>query len=127
MADLENLRNALIITLSLVLLVLLFRRFREYVRERDLPQVLHAELLQLHVAYHPARLLLDLRAPEPVELQFALLNEAHTAIHHWYTSTAPTGVSTLELQLPELVDGTYFLEMRTNTQRTVRQFRLLQR
>lgn len=127
MAELENIRNALIITLSLVLLVLLFRRFKRYVKERDVPQVLHAELLQLHVAYHPARLLLELRAPEPVELHFALLNEAHTTIHHWHTSTAPTGVSTLELQLPAVADGTYFVEMRTHTQRTVRQFRLLQR
>lgn len=127
MAELENLRNALLITLSIVLVVLLYRRFKQYVRERDLPQVLHAELLQLHVAYHPVRLLIDLRAPEPVELHFALLNEAHTAIHQWQPGKAPAGGSSLELQLPALADGTYFVEMRTHTQRTVRQVRLLQR
>jgi hypothetical protein len=126
MEELENIRTALIITLSIVLVVLLYRRFKQYVRERDLPQVLHAELLQVQVAYHPARLLVDLRTPEAVDLQFALLNASHTPAHHWHTIRAKAGLATLELALPPLEDGAHFLEMRTHTQRTVRQFRLLQ-
>jgi hypothetical protein len=127
MADLENIRTALIITLSIVLVVVLYRRFKQYVRARDLPQVLHAELLQVQVAYHPARLLVEIRAPEAVDLQFAVLSASHIQVHAWHTIRAQAGVATLELALPTLEDGAFFVEMRTHTQRTVRQFRLLQR
>jgi hypothetical protein len=127
MAELENLRNALIITLGVVLLVLLYRRFKQYVRERHLPQVLHAELIQVQVAYHPVRLLVELRAPEAVDLQFAALDAGHNTAHKWHPIRAQAGIATLELALPVLEDGVHFLEMRTHTQRTVRQFRLLQR
>jgi hypothetical protein len=127
MAELENLRNALLITLSIVLLVLVYRRFKRYVTERQLPQVLHAELLDLTVAYHPARLLIDLRIPEPVELHFALLDQEHRSFHEWPSVAGPSGITELELQLPEVTDATYFLEVRTPTQRTVRQFRVIQR
>jgi len=126
MAELENLRNALLITLSIVLLVLLYKRFKRYVTERQLPQVLHAELLDLSVAYHPARLLIDLRTPEPVDLHFALLDEGHRSCHEWPSIAASAGVSELELQLPDVTDAIYFLEVRTATQRTVRQFRVIQ-
>ena len=43
--DLDLLRNALLITLSILVLVLLFRRFRQRVLLRDMPAPRHAELL----------------------------------------------------------------------------------
>jgi hypothetical protein len=124
MQDLENLRTALIITLSVLVLVLAFRRFKQYVLAKDMPAPLHAELLALGVLYHPARLRVDLSVPTRQTIHYALLDNAHAHVHSWEDQPAQDGRYTLELGLPELAEGRYYLEMRTATQRTLRQFRL---
>ncbi len=122
--DLVTLRTALLITLSILLVVILYRRFRQRVMLRDLPVVSHAELVALNVAYHPARLRVLVKVPTKQELRMHVLSLEHERVHTWPSSTQGPGEVQVELVLPELPDGTYNLEMSTSTQRTVRQFRL---
>ena len=122
--DLETLRTALIITLSIALVIVLWRRFRDHVVRRDLPVVSHAELITLEVMYHPARLRVHLKVPGQQTVHTALLDGGHQVVHHWPQNDLATGEHLLEQDLPDLRDGGYYLEMRTDTQRTVRLFRL---
>jgi hypothetical protein len=126
MQDLETLRTALIITLGILVLVLAFRRFKQFVLAKDMPAPLHAEVLTLTVAYHPARLFVELAVPEPQNIHFALLDAQHSRLYDWNDQPAQGGRYALELMLPNGPDGAYYLEMSTATQRTVRQFRLQQ-
>lgn len=122
--DLLNLRTALLITLSILLVVVLWRRFRSHVLANDVPALLHAELVRLEVAYHPPRLHVVLNVPNEQSLTTGLLDHEHRPIHAWQSKKLAPGMHTMELALPFLADGAYFLEMTTATQRTVRQFRL---
>ena len=124
--DLLNIRTALLITLSILLVVILWRRFRQRVLANDMPAPLHAELLGIQLAYHPARLRVDLKVPREQLIQTRLLDQAHAPFHTWNEERVKTGTHTLERDLPSMADGVYFLEMATATQRTVRQFRLQQ-
>ena len=122
--DLVTLRTALLITLSILLVVIVYRRFRHRVMLRDLPVVSHAELIALHVAYHPARLHVLIKVPTKQELRMHVLSVEHEQVHTWPSNAQGPGEVQVELELPEIPDGTYNLEMATATQRTVRQFRL---
>lgn len=124
--DLLNLRTALLITLSILLVVVLWRRFRSHVLANDVPAPVHAELVRLEVAYHPSRLHVVLSMPSEQRVTTGLLDQGHQSIHSWNDKRLLPGEHTLELPLPMLVDGAYFLELTTSTQRTVRQFRLQQ-
>jgi len=126
MQDLENIRTALIITLSILVLVLAFRRLKRHVLAKDMPAPLHAEVVTLTVAYHPSRLFVELAVPEPQVIHFALLDTQHNRLHVWNDQPVLNGRLSLELALPYNPDGSYYLEMSTSTQRTVRQFRLQQ-
>ncbi len=124
--DLNSIRTALIITLSIAVVVLLWRRFRRSVMARDMPAVLHAELVALEVMYHPPRLHVLLSVPEVQDIHMTLLDGAHQQVHHWEAVHVGKGHHTLEYILPTLRDGSFHLEIRTSTQRTERQFRLQQ-
>ena len=122
--DLLNLRTALLITLSILLVALLWRNFRLRVLANDMPATLHAELIALEVMYHPARLHVVIHVPEPQLIGTAALNDTHEPIHQWNDQRLERGDHTMQLVLPELPDGTFFLALTTATQRTERQFRL---
>lgn len=124
--DLLNVRTALLITLSVLVVAMLWRRFRQYVLAKDMPAPLHAELLELQLAYHPVRLRVALKVPGEQVIHTRLLDQAHTPVHTWDEARLAQGEHDLERVLPPLADGIYFLEMATSTQRTVRQFRLRQ-
>lgn len=124
--DLLNVRTALIVSLSVLVLVILWKRLRQYILTKDMPAPLHAELIGLELAYHPARLRVDLKVPGPQLIHTRLLDQVHAPFHTWDDVQLQPGEHTLERALPPLADGIYFLEMATTTQRTVRQFRLQQ-
>jgi len=124
--DIENIRTALVVTLSILLVAVLWRRFKRGVLARDMPAPLHAELINLQVQYHPARLHVVVKVPSNQTIRTNLLNGSHDLVHSWANLDMKRGESTFELALPMAADGKYHLEMCTDTQRTVRQFRLLQ-
>lgn len=124
--DLLNVRTALIISLSAMVLLILWRRLRQYILSKDMPAPLHAELLGLQLAYHPARLRVELKVPGDQRIRTRLLDQAHAPVHGWEDVFLPCGEHVVERTLPTLTDGVYFLEMATETQRTLRQFRLQQ-
>lgn len=122
--DLATLRTVLLITLSIAVVVLAARRFRRWVLLRDMPAILHAEVLALEVMYHPARLRLEVKVPRQQRIHATLLDPHHTALHQWDDATLAPGTHTMELALPPLADGDHVLEVSTATQRTFRTFRL---
>ncbi len=124
--DLITLRTVLLISLSLLLVLVLFRRFKRNVMARDLPALAHAELLRIEVAYHPARLRVQVNMPNAQVLQTAISGADHAPLHAWPDEKRGPGTLELERVLPALADGTYHFELSTSTQRTVRQFRLQQ-
>jgi hypothetical protein len=122
--DLTTVRTALLITLTILLVVVLFRRFKASVLLNDVPAPAHAELLALEVAYHPSRLHVLLDLPKGELIRSALLDGAHNILQTWDDIPLPQGRHRLERILPPLADGSYFIEVSTTTQRTVRGFRL---
>lgn len=124
--DLLNVRTALIVTLSALVLLILWRRLRQHILSKDMPAPSYAELVSLELAYHPARLRVEVKVPGPQLIHTRLLDQQHAAFHSWEGVDLTPGEHILERTLPALPDGVYFLEMATATQRTVRQFRLQQ-
>lgn len=124
--ELDNIRTALIITLSVLLVLVVWRRFKRNVVAKDMPAPLHAELIAVQVEYHPARLRVVIAVPRDETIHTALLDASHVHLHHWADMPLRRGDSTVDLVLPPLDDGDYHMEMRTTTQRTVRRFRLQQ-
>lgn len=124
--DLITLRNVLLISLSLLVLILLYQRFRRRAVIEGLPAVQHAELLELEVAYHPARLRVRIAISMKETLRTVLLDQDYEQLHTWADESCEPGTQELERLLPALADGLYHLEMGTTTQRTIRQFRLQQ-
>ncbi len=124
--DLVTLRTALLITLTILLLVVGFRRFRRSILLKDVPAINHAELLSLDVQYHPSRLRFLIQMPQSELLQMTLLDIGHVPFHTYQDEHLPNGTHELHRELPELSDGFYFFEIRSATQRTVRGFRLQQ-
>ncbi|HRH38599.1 MAG TPA: hypothetical protein PK760_09650 [Flavobacteriales bacterium] len=122
--DLTTLRTALLISLSILLVLVLFIRFRRNTMAKDLPALQHAELIGLDVAYHPARLIVRVSMPAKQNLMTTLLSADHDVLHTWEAETRGPGEMELERTLPALADGSYHLELSTSTQRTVRKFRL---
>lgn len=126
LTDLTILRTALLITLSILLVVVVFRRLRQYVLSKDMPAINHAELLGLEVQYHPLSLRILLNMPQNETLDMALLDHQNSIVFTWDGSSLTRGQHTMGLVLPVLEDGHYYFELRTSTQRTVRGFRLQQ-
>lgn len=124
--DVTTLRTALIITLSILLVVLSFRRFKQVVLRKDVPAINHAELIVLEVEYHPTRLRVVLDMPQEEEVHMALLDKTHAPFHQYADERLAKGRYELQQTLPTLSDGEYYFEVRSATQRTVRGFRLQQ-
>jgi hypothetical protein len=118
----ERLRLTLLVSLALLALMLLWRRFKQRVMARDLPAPAHAELLSLQVAYHPPRLRAEVLLPEPQEVLPAMLDAHHRPVHRWSPQRLEGGAQVLELSLEGRPDGEHFFELATHSQRTVRRF-----
>lgn len=121
-----NLRTALLITLSILLVLVLAKRFKRNVLATDMPAPSHAELIGLSVLYHPSRLHVVLQVPGDQLITLGIKDHDHRDLHAWEPVKMSKGEHAIEHVLPALSDGPYFLEMSTTTQRTVRQFRLQQ-
>lgn len=120
----DIIRDALIGSLAILLLLMVFRRKRQKIMQEDLPAPSHAELISLEVAYHPARLHVVMSLPESSSIGTAILDQQHHLKYSWPEDRFEKGLNALERTLPPLTDGVYYLEVSTSTQRTVRQFRL---
>ncbi|MCB0772718.1 MAG: hypothetical protein KJZ58_02415 [Flavobacteriales bacterium] len=118
----ETVRTTLLITLSILVLILLYRRFRQYLRLHHLPVPQHVELRAVEVMYHPLQLRVHLHLPRPEEVAPAMLSTAHAHLHAWPTVRLERGEHVLELPLDEGLDGAYYVEVGTSTQRTERRF-----
>ena len=121
---LDNLRLALLISLSILLVVVLYKRFKRAVMMRERPAPMHAELLHVEVMYHPARLRVHLSVPSDQEIHPAMLSEAHAPLRRWPAQQVAAGQHVLELELDGHGDGAYYFELATATQRTERRFKL---
>ena len=132
MAAIDVLRSALLISLPILLVAVLWKRFKQRVMARDLPSPSHAELVGLEVAYHPSRVRALVKIPAAElgfavqEIRTALLDEHYQTVHRWTDERLLEGEHWIERPLVDHADGLYFFEMSTATQRTVRQFRLQQ-
>ena len=81
--DLLNVRTALIVTLSALVLLILWRRLRQHILAKDMPAPAYAELITLELAYHPARLRVEVKVPGPQLIRTRLLDQRHAAFHSW--------------------------------------------
>lgn len=121
--DLITLRTALLITLSILLVIVMWQRFRRSVMAKDLPAPQHAELIKLEVAYHPVRLIAVIHLPSAQRIATSLADEKHQRITSWAEETLEAGTHRIERSLPELSEGSFHFEVATATQRTIRRFR----
>lgn len=119
---LENIRTTLIITLSILVVVLAVRRFRQYVKRHHTPVPQQMELLAIEVAYHPMMLRVQVSVPQDEELLLMMLSEVHAPHSSWPSVRLAKGAHVLELPLNEDADGIYFFELASPTQRTERRF-----
>lgn len=124
MHALDILRIALLITLPITLVAVLWRKFKQRTLRNDMPAPSHAELLGLEVAYHPARLKVWVRTPANETIGTALLNADHREIHAWEPQSIPPGEQWIERPVESQADGRYYFELSTATQRTERLFHL---
>ncbi len=124
MAWLDHLRIALLLSLSLLFIAMVWRRFTRRVMETERPVPLHAELLALQVEYHPERLRAEVSLPMAEELRPAMLDLRYKTLHSWAGLSKEAGKHVLELPIGTAPDGEYYFELATSSQRTVRKFRL---
>lgn len=124
MAWLDHLRVTLLVSLSLLFIAMLWRRFTRKVMAEERPVALHAELLALHVEYHPERLRAEVNLPKAEELRPAMLDLGYRTLHSWAGLSKEAGEHVLELPIGTAPDGEYYFELATSSQRTVRKFRL---
>jgi hypothetical protein len=120
----DNIRITLLISLGILLLVLLFRRFKRKTLAHDLPAAQHMELLTLEVMYHPTRLRAEVSVPRPQEFTFAMLDLHHVPLHEWPAQRVLQKHAVLELPVEGQADGDYYFQLSTNDQRTIRRFTL---
>ena len=120
----NELRVALLISLSILFVAMMWRRFKRRVMENERPVVSHAELLALQVEYHPERLRVEVLLPAAEELRSAMLDMDHRVLQHWPAEKKNVGTHVLELPIGYATDGEYYYELATTSQRTVRKFRL---
>jgi hypothetical protein len=121
----ERIRLTLLISLSILFLVMLWKRFKQRTMAQELPAPSHAELISLQVLYHPERLRVHVKVPSVQDLTPAVLDRQHVQVFTWPSVQAGKGAHVFELPLDALADGEHFFELGTATQRTVRRFRLM--
>ncbi|HMN06212.1 MAG TPA: hypothetical protein PKD45_10830 [Flavobacteriales bacterium] len=122
----ESFRTALLITLSILVVVILVRRFKQYIRLHHLPVPQHVKVLDVQVLYHPARVRVAMDLPEVAQVHPAMLNAHHAPLKQWTSVQMEKGNHVLELQLDHGLEGVFYLEIATDTQRTVRRFTVRQ-
>lgn len=118
----DKIRIGLLISLSLLLLAVAYRRFRRYVIAKHMPVKQHAELLSLMVAYHPTRLRAEIAVPDPQELRPSMLDAGHTLLHTWNTIRLEKGEHVVEFPLGEGRSGDHYFHLASHSQSTVRKF-----
>jgi len=124
MTWLDQLRPALLISLTVLFAAMLYRRFKRKTMAEERPVASHAELLALHVEYHPERLRAEFLLPGPEEVRPAMLDLGHRRFRDWPAQSREEGTHVLELPIGPAPDGEYYFELATSSQRTVRKFRL---
>lgn len=123
---LAKLKLTLLVSLSILVVILLWRRFRDLTMQKERPVPMHAELMALQVLYHPARLRVEVLMPREEELSPAVLDTEHRETRSWPSMVKGKGTHVVELALDEHMHGEYYFELRTRSQRTVRRFHLQQ-
>lgn len=118
----EDLRTVLLITLSILVVAVAYRRFKQYVMLHHGPAPRHLELLAVEVMYHPARLRVHVSMPAQGTLAAAMLSQAHQPLLAWPDADVAQGEHVLELPLGEDLEGPYFLHLSSATQRMERRF-----
>ncbi|HEY0979169.1 MAG TPA: hypothetical protein VGE21_16980 [Flavobacteriales bacterium] len=118
----DKIRIGLLISLSLLLLAVAYRRFRRHVIAKHMPVKQHAELLDLTVAYHPTRLRAEIMVPEPQELVPTMLDGGHVLEHTWNTIHLKPGQHVVEFPLGEGRSGEHYFHLASHSQSTVRKF-----
>lgn len=122
----DHLRSALLISLTLLFVAMVFRRFKRKAMTEERPVPSHAELLALHVEYHPVRIRVEVLLPGPEDVRSAMLDMDHQPYKDWPVQSKGEGRHVLELPIGTAPDGEYYFELATTSQRTVRKFRLKQ-
>lgn len=120
--DLEDIRTFLLISLSILVVVAAYKRFKQYVQLHHAPVPQHVELAALEVMYHPSLLRVELAMPASGEVFPAMLSGHHAPLHAWPAMQLSKGTHVLELPLDGELEGHYFFEIATGTQRTERRF-----
>jgi len=121
---LADIRLTLLISLTILVLVLLFKWFKRRVMLRDLPVASHAELVSVEVMYHPTALRVEVVMPRKEELFPAMLSSVHAPLQKWAAVVVDPGRHVLELPLDACEEGTYYFELASSSQRTERRFNL---
>lgn len=121
---LADIRLTLLISLTILVLVLLYKWFKRRVMIHDLPTPIHAQLVSVEVMYHPSVLRVEVQMPRKEELFPALLNSFHAPVQRWDAMMVDEGRHVLELPLAAYGEGSYYFELATSGQRTERRFSL---
>jgi hypothetical protein len=119
---LADIRLALLISLTVLVLVLAYKWFKRRTVVRDMPVPIHAQLVSVEVMYHPMVLRVEVEMPCREELFPAMLSEVHAMLHQWPAMAVGQGRHILELPLSADPGRTYYLELATANQRTERRF-----
>lgn len=120
--DLSTLRWVLLVSLSITLLFVWYRRFRISTLAKEVPVVKHAELTQLDVAYHPERLRLSMTVPRSQEMHAAVLDEGWNEVKRFQACLLEEGRPEWVLEIDDLAPGRYFIRLTSSGQSTERMF-----
>ena len=66
--------------LSILLVLVMAKKFKRNVLAKDMPAPLHAELIKLTMAYHPVRLIAVVQVPSNQSIALDLLDAEHRAL-----------------------------------------------
>jgi hypothetical protein len=124
MTLLDSIRIALLLSLSILFVFMLFRLFKNRTMARDLPVRQHAELLGVQVLHHPARLRVEVRMPRFEAVHLSLLSMDDAVLHQWPQQALEKGDHAVELSLIDRPADEYYLLITTDSQTTRRRFQL---
>lgn len=120
--ELSTLRWVLLVSLSITLLFVWYRRFRITTLAKEVPVVKHAELTQLDVAYHPERLKLSMTVPRTQEMHAAVLDEGWNEVKRFPAQLLEEGRPEWVLEVSGLAAGRYYIRLTSSGQSTERMF-----
>lgn len=120
--DLSTLRWVLLVSLSITLLFVWYRRFRVNTLSKEVPVVKHAELTQLDVAYHPERLRLSMTVPRAQEMHAAVLDDGWNEVKRFPARLLEQGRPEWVLEIGGLLPGRYYVRLTSSGQSTERMF-----